>query len=182
MKKIFFTILTTYSVTSLSIYCQNNLNDATQSIIDNITQLKEKIRPENHSFPTYLTLNDIEQILIAQLFIKNSTPIPNAQRSKNGYEKLELIIMWLEKEKTVDDWINYFAIHNQVLFAIKNELKAEQNNLQIYNQLSQRILSLFKQAVQKFYKENKQPNDMISLVYVYQDYEQLFQEIINKSL
>lgn len=180
MKKIFYIIFNICSITSLPIYCQNNLDQATQSIFDKVAKFKEKIESDNNYQQTNLTLDQIEHILISQIAHKNSTLFESIAQRKSSHEKLHIIMQWLQDKKSREDWLDYFAIHNQMIIAIQKELESLQNCSEICNEIGQEFIDIFDLAIQDLYENNGKSEEMISLLYVRQDYINLFK--INKKI
>jgi len=179
MEKIFFIFLTICSITSLPIHCQNNLDQATKSILENAQSLKEKLSQftsEQNYVHSSLTIEQLQAILIMEASIKNSRIIENINTRKNAYEKLDAIAKFFEETKTTDHWMNYFAIHNQMIIAVQNELEALQICPKLCQEINQRIINALDQAIQNLYEKNGKPKEMISLIYIQDDYIQLFKK------
>lgn len=179
MKKIFFIITLICSITSITNQCQNNLDQATQSILDNTEKLKEKlskIQSEHNYQHTDLTIDDIQNLLIIQNVTKNSELAQTINAKKTTHQKLDVIATWFEEQKTIDDWINYFAIHNQMIAAIAQELEKLQTCPQLCQEIGQRIVQVLNHAIQNFYENNEKAKAMVSLIYIQEDYIILFQK------
>lgn len=171
MKKLYFLFYTISSIPSISIYCQNDLDQKTKDILNNASQLKQKIKtikPENYKN----SIENIETALIAQFLCKNIFFFQQVSPE----EKLESIIQWFEKEKTIEDWNNYFAIHNQCILFIKKELQKINKNSLVYKQIINKILSSLKNDIEIFSIKNKSILEIKSLMFIYQDYQELFKK------
>lgn len=179
MKKLFFIIFNISSITSLSISCQNNLDQAANSILNNVKKQKEelaKLHAENNYQQPNVTLDQLQAILIAQATMQNSELVHNINNRKNAHQKLEAIIIWFEQKQTSDDWINYFAIHNQIMHAIQMELETLKEFPQFYKEIGERIIKALDQAIEILYENNGKSEKMISLIYIKEDYIKLFQK------
>ena len=126
---------------------------------------------------TSLTLNEIQHILTAQLAHKNSTLIESIATKKNAHEKLNAIAAWFQEGKNEEFWLDYFAIHNQMLIAIQKELESLKNFSEIYNEMSQKFITILDLAIKDLYENNEKPEAMISLLYIREDYINLFERI-----
>lgn len=179
MKKILYVFITICSIASVPIYCQNNLNQTTNSIVDHATKLKEKIetlQTEYNHQQTNLTIEQIQNILVAQKLLENPDLTQNITARKTAHSNLELMVIWFEQEKTIDDWINYFAIHNQTIAAVEKELESLKECSQLCKEIGERILAVFSDSIQTLYFNNGMPKELKSLIYVYQDYQNLFKK------
>jgi hypothetical protein len=177
MKKIFYFFIIICSIASRQVYCQNNLEQATNSILNNATKLKEKIETlqAEHTYQqANVTVEQIQNILIVQKLTENPGLAQNISARKTAHQNLELMATWFEQEKTTDDWMNYFAIHNQTIAALEKELKSLKSCPQICKEITERIITVFTHALQNLYFNNGKPSELKSLVYVYQDYQNLF--------
>ncbi len=177
MKKI---ILYFSSMTTLLICSENNLNQATQAIIDNSNKLKERVatiqKNNDYQSSQQLTLEQIQIILTAQKALYNSELMQNIAERKTAHQNLQIIAQWFEDEKNADDWINYFAVHNQTIASIQIELEKLKKTPNLCKEIAQRILTAIMQNLQKFYFDNGKPENLKSLIYVYQDYVNLFKK------
>ncbi len=179
MKKIIYSLIIICSITSRETYCQNNLDQATNSILNNATKLKEKItnlQTEYNPQQANVTIEQIHNMLIAQKLLENPVLTQNITIRKTAHQNLEAMATWFEEEKTVDDWINYFAIHNQTIAALAKELESLKECPQLCKEIGERILAVFTQAIQNLYLNNNKPTELKSLLYVYQDYQNLFKK------
>ena len=176
MKKIFLIFFSICSITILTNDCQNNLNQATKSVIANAEKLKKKlakIQSENNFQTPNLTIEQIQTILLIQASGKTSGLTQTLSVRKNAHQKLETVAAWFEQQTTSQDWMNYFAIHNQMITAIQKELETLKACPNLCQEIGQKILTVLKQAMDHHANESE---EMKSLEYVYKDYVQLFQQ------
>lgn len=174
MKTTFLKFIIICSITSFSIYCQNNLDKPTTETFENAKILKEKLSAYKNEGIRNLTINEIQAILIGQSVSQDTTLIENIKNCKNAHKNLEIIALWFEQEKTIDDWVNYFAIHNQMITAIKKELKDLKACPELCQKIGKRIITIFTQAIQNFCTEDQNKKEIFSLIPAQEDFIQLF--------
>lgn len=181
MKKLFTIIFTAISITSLLSGCQNNLDQSTKTILDNVANLKKKIQEIPSELKPSHTNISADQI-ISMLLIENITTHSTFSSKKDEYYQLQFVLNWFQEVKNIDSWINYLAIHNQIYNAIKNDfnvLRYDPKSYEYCKKFSEIIINVFTNTIIEFH-DNKtiSKNDLFSLIYAYQDYIKLFDNFI----
>jgi len=185
MKKLRKIIFIIGSITSLVAECQNNLNQTTKTILENIQILKKNLNSlaiENKIQNTNLSVEQIIKMLLMQETLQNYDFQKSLENKKQSHNQLEIAVRWFEKTKEICDWIEYFAIHSQMLTAIEQELNQLKLITQMHNfckEIGQRILTVFIDAIILLHNNpTTSKNILASLIYTYQDYAKLFKNYI----
>lgn len=177
MKKILCACTIICSLLMNQFFCQNKFDQNTHPVIDNATKLKKRIdllQSEQHYQTNFLTPEQLQTILIAQDLLEGSPVVEKINTRKTAHQNLENIITWLEQLTTVDDWINYFALHNQMIGIISTELESLKDCSEICNKIRQRIVKVFAQGLNNLFLEAENSENFTSLLCAYQDYQKLF--------
>lgn len=181
MKKLFYIIFIITSITSLLSECQNNLNQATKTVLENAANLKKdlsNISPEIKSASTNISIEQIVQLFLIQKTSKNYlTEYFNF--SQDSYKQLELAANLFAQFEKIDDWINYLAVHHQMVYAIQNVLNQLKNSDEKYifcAEIGNKIITTFRNSILQLDQEGTvSKNDILSLTYASQDYVKLFE-------
>lgn len=185
MKKLFTIIFVATSITSLISECQNNLNESTKTIIDNALALQKKldaIPADIKAINNHLSIEQIIKLLLIHNALKDSNITEKLDLRKKSYQQLQIAVNWFENNTDVHRWIEYLAIHNQMLQAIEQELAQLKSVPQLHDfckQTAEKILAALYNGIILLKIDTKSSQDDInSLIHAYQDYAQLFKNYV----
>lgn len=132
--------------------------------------------------PIVLTLNIEQLYIIFFMYIqqKQLDVVSTLNSERNIYKKFNLLISWLEQQ---DDliWYDYFSIHNQTISTLRNEILRLTGTSEfeyLCQSIGKKMIDVIYSRIISSYQNNNSNTNILSLIYIYQDYTKTFKDFI----